>query len=194
MGITIHFRGKINSPVIIDSLIDDVKSFADELGWKYNIFNYDFSKPHALKGIILSPHPKSESLDLLFDKYGDLNNPVSIQFEKENIRAKKWNSIKIQFAPIHIHIAVVKLLQFIKSKYVSNLKVADEGEYWNTGNLEGLDERRETLNRAMDILAEGLKTINISPDVRKKETDIVNIIEKIAHEEVFQKLKKRKKN
>lgn len=153
MGITIHFRGKIKPLTGIQSLVDDFQSIAEGLKWKYKILDYDFSESQSLKGIVLSPHLKSESLFLLFDTQSNLNNPIGIQFEKRN-KQHKWNSIKTQFAPLHIHIAVAKMLQCVKSKYIPKLEVFDEGDYWNTGNQEGLDERREILNRAMDLLEE----------------------------------------
>jgi len=193
MGVTIHFKGKIKSLASIPLLVDNIQSIAEELGWKYKILDYGFSEPHALKGIALFPHPKNESLFLLFDKHGDLNNPIGIQFEENKKRNVKWNFIKTQFAPIHIHIAIVKLLQFVKAKYIPNLKVSDEGGYWETGDLEGLDERREFLNRAMDLLEEGLKKVKIPTNAKRKEDEIADIIEKIAREEVFPKLKKRKR-
>ncbi len=193
MGITIHFKGKIKSLSDIQPLTDFVKSIADELGWKYQILDYNYSDPEAMKGITLRPHPKSEWLDILFDKHRDLNNVVRIQWEKEHRNTEKWNSIKTQFAPIHIHISIVKILQFIQSRYIPNLKVIDEGRYWETGDLEGLDEQREKLNSAMNLLEDGLKRIRIPANIQHKDVEIADIIEKIAREEVFPKLKNRKR-
>lgn len=193
MGITIHFKGKIKSLSDIQPLTDFVKSIADELGWKYQILGYNYSYQETLKGISLRPHPKSERLDILFDKHRDLNNVVRIQWEKEDRNTEKWNSIKTQFVPIHIHISIVKILQFIQSRCIPNLKVIDEGRYWETGDLEGLDEQREKLNSAKNLLEDGLKRIRISANIQHKDVEIADIIEKIAREEVFPKLKNRQR-
>ncbi|MEJ2053745.1 MAG: hypothetical protein P8X42_07475 [Calditrichaceae bacterium] len=151
MGISIHYRGKLKNLTDIDLLVDDFKDFAEIMGWEYRILNEDWSKTNTakikaseqiteikghlpLKGINLSLHPDCEALDLYFNPDGNLLSPISACLinEGEMDIEDSWVFVKTQYAPPDIHIAVVNLLDFLKNKYVPDLEVLDEGEYWET--------------------------------------------------------------
>jgi hypothetical protein len=154
MGITIHYRGKLNSPELRDSVCDELTDIAIEMDWKYYpiVNNKD-----SVKGIIISPHPKSEALSFLFGKDGGLKDfrPWEYNNKNEEKIDDSYLSVKTQFAPIEIHIAIIKLFKYLKKKYISNLKVYDEGKYWDTEDEELLREKISFLNRMMDEI-EGL--------------------------------------
>ncbi|MCK4288916.1 MAG: hypothetical protein KAW86_06910, partial [Bacteroidales bacterium] len=56
----------------------------------------------------------------------------------------------------------IKLLKYIKSKYISNLEVTDEGEYWETSDMERLKYLFDFLDNKINIfrdILEGNKEI-----------------------------------
>ena len=48
MGITIHYRGSINSKGLINSFIDEVSDICDSMSWDYNVLNEDWNVPTDL--------------------------------------------------------------------------------------------------------------------------------------------------
>ena len=167
MGVSIHYRGRLDDIKKISQLRDELADIAAVMGWPYDSLDEDWSVPPdakldggritgnlSLKGISMKPHPDSESLSLYFDSGGNLHSPMGVvlMLEGKLKPEKNWISIKTQFAPLEIHVRVTGLLKYLKKKYISNLEVVDEGEYWETGNLETLKERISSINRAMDRL------------------------------------------
>jgi hypothetical protein len=137
MGITIHYQGKLNRPDLADEFCEELEDIAKTMDWKYNVINDEpDSKPFPVKGIIISPHEKSEPLVFTFDPEGNLRNAFMLQFLGEEPDLTWYNHTKTQFAPIDVHIAIVKLLKYLQQKYIENLKVTDEGSYWETGDAD----------------------------------------------------------
>ncbi len=189
MGIKIHYKGTINDISLIDDFCDELKDIASDMDWKYSLLDEDIYKPNTsyidddhqikghipLKGIVINVHPKAESLSFLFDKNGLIRSIVSMTYEKD--KAESYDSIKTQFAPVDIHMSVIKLLKYLKKKYIGNLEVFDEGRYWETENRELLTEKIDFLNKKMDELEGVLNSLE------RNENDtlesVVDRIEKI---------------
>jgi len=167
MGISVHYKGKINDPVlpvrntqtgIIDSLIDEIGDICEDMKWEYTIIEKeenDIDHP-PIKGIVFTIHEECEIVGFIFDKKGYLRSPISIPYYEENDDHQLVVSVKTQFSSPDIHIVLIKLLRYIKSKYIENLEVTDEGEFWETLNKERLkylfDFLNEKLNMIGDIL------------------------------------------
>jgi len=186
MGVTIHYKGKLNSADDIDSFCEEMEDIAKSMGWKCSAFDFDDKSNVPLKGVIIGPHEKSEPLPFMVDKNGFLRNPFMLEFSKGDDEFTWFNHIKTQFAPIENHIAVIKLLKYIQQKYISNLDVYDEGEYWQTGNEKILKRKIDFLNSVMDQLEDVLSTIEI-----EEGSSAESIVDKI--EEVLKKTKFRKR-
>jgi len=151
MGITIHYQGKINELSMIDNFIDELSDISCELDWKNHII--DDSKLN-IKGILLSPHSGSEPLSFLFDKStGIIKDRIILAFDDMGDDHYKHNHVKTQFAPINIHITIIKLLKYLKEKYLSDLIVTDEGDYWETENAELLQSKFDFLKEMIDVVA-----------------------------------------
>ncbi len=198
MGVTIHYRGKIDDTADVSNLADDLEDFANELGWESQRMDEDWSKPntaaisvegdtarvtgHApLKGIMLSPHKHCEPFALTFNSDGYLIGFVGMTLlaEGKTTPEKSVMSTKTQFAPVEVHITIVKLLQYIKKRYISNLEVFDDGDYWETGDINELKRRRGTIERAMDTLEDALSKILRKKVENKSSEDIADLIEKL---------------
>jgi hypothetical protein len=149
MGVTIHFEGCLRDEAAYENVIQTAKVFAAREGWGWQAINeartklervrdekdWDYVGP--TRGIVLHPHEDSEPLRLEFDASG---------FVQE--------FIKTQFAPAAIHIIVVELLHEIAPHFL-NLTVEDEGEYWESRELETLDRHRDACFRALDEMLAG---------------------------------------
>lgn len=199
MGVTIHYRGNINHKKHIDQFIVEVSDICQSMDWNYTVLDEDWSIPssleidhqeegvgltgHAgLKGVSFVPHEDCEPVRLTFDAKGQLNSVMNIAFgmQKSDTGAP-WLFSKTQFAGAEIHISIIKLLKYINKKYVSDLEVRDEGDYWETGDEKNVTNRMNMISSAMDALEEGLQALSESDDLTEE-----NLIQKI--EEVIENL------
>jgi len=186
MGITISYRGKIDNTDDIDKLTDELTDISKELKWEYERID---DREQNVKGIIIKPHQKSEPLSILFNKDSELINWGELSFHEANSGEKHFAFIKTQYAPLEIHIAVIKLLKYLKSRYISNLEVFDEGDYWDT-----MDEK--VLKDKMDFLASRIAMMGDILDAHKEDFSTAKnpeeLIEKI--ESLLKKFGFRKKD
>ena len=187
MGITIHYRGKLNSIDLIEPFCEELKNISIEIEWDYNCFDFDKTKDQIpLKGLFIKPHKSAEILQFMVDQSGNLRNSFLVEQVHDESASTFFNHIKTQYAPIEIHIAVIKLLKYLQKKYVCNLEVWDEGHYWETGNSEILIEKFRFLNEAMDQLEDVLSSIEI-----EEESTAMSVADKI--EEILKNMKFRKR-
>jgi hypothetical protein len=144
MGVTIHFEGKLRSEDSFNKVIDAAKQFALSNGLTFSIFeeqdkplqrvkdekDWDYQGP--TKGIVIQPDLNSDPLNLEFDK--DL-------FVQEYC--------KTQFADITVHILAIDILRQIAPSF-ENLKVEDEGQYWETSDINILQKHIDNCFIAID--------------------------------------------
>ncbi len=196
MGITLHFRGKLKNKEDINSLKDDLIDIAEIMEWEWDSLDEDWAKPTTakleiselqteitghlpLKGIQLKLHPNCESLTLFFDKEGNLNTSFSLILMNEGKLNPEdsYISVKTQFAPPDIHISIVKLLEFLKNRYIPDLEVIDEGEYWDSRDKTLLIEKISFLNDKMDIIEDMLSSLDREEFQQYSPKELVRIIE-----------------
>jgi hypothetical protein len=137
MGLTIHFQGKLASNDQYEKLITCAKDFAEEnqmpwlplnnengslLQFKEGSF-YEYNGP--VKGIVIQPGTNCE--------------PFFLQFDKE-LFIRQF--CKTQYADISIHVLLIDLLRQIESGF-EELIVIDEGEYWETSDINILQKHFE---------------------------------------------------
>ena len=68
MGITIHYKGKLNSTDLIDSFCQETEDIAKSMDWEYTaIDEHKDNSSNCLKGLFIKPHTKSEFLQLIVD-------------------------------------------------------------------------------------------------------------------------------
>ncbi|MCK4407942.1 MAG: hypothetical protein KAV44_09720 [Bacteroidales bacterium] len=158
MGITIHYKGKIDDVEMIDNLICEISDICNDMGWDSIIIKKeknDINHP-PIKGIIFTIHKGCDVVGFIFDDNGFLRAPISIQYYDESDKYQLIVSVKTQFSSPDIHVVLIKLLKYIKTKYISNLEVTDEGEYLETSDMERLkylfDFLDNKINMFRDIL------------------------------------------
>lgn len=172
MGVTIHYKGKINKPDLIPKLIDDCRDFAEGIGWKCYVV--DEKKGYQLKGIILSVHYQAEPLNLIFGKNGSLRS--CIDYKQTQL------FIKTQFSGAETHIAVVKLLKYLRKHYISNLEVFDEGEYWETGDIDRLSEKLSFLQSKIDVLKDVFRETRFTKEESQDSLKLADRVERLLRE------------
>ena len=90
-----------------------------------------------------------------------------------------FTATKTQFADIETHVWIIGLLRYLKKRYLSNLEVKDEGEYWDTEDLEKLREKKQFLQGMIDAIAGGLSEDEPLPEDASVD-DIIARIEAIV--------------
>ena len=187
MGITIHFQGKLKNTDLINSIKEELIDISEIMKWEWQALDEDWSKPSTaklsrnkdvveivghlpLKGVQINIHPDSEPLSLYFDVEGNLIEPIAMVLINEGKISKEnsYNSVKTQFAPPDVHISIIKLLKYLKKRYIPNLKVNDEGEYWESEDKEKLIEKIAFLKDKMDMV-EGILS-SLDPKIISKSS------------------------
>jgi hypothetical protein len=168
MGVTIHFEGQLLDEKAYQELMAFVSSTAKVEVWRTEPIeskkvtllrvrdeqDWDYTGP--VKGIAVYLH---EDCD-----------PVRLEFD-ENLYLQEFT--KTQFAGVDWHLKVVGLLKAIQS-YFRELKVDDEGEFWDTGDRAILQDHLDTIDK---IIEEKFRE-NPAASVKVKEPDgkIIDLI------------------
>lgn len=199
MGITINYRGRLKSIDLIEPFCCELKKIATLMKWPYTILDNDFKTPTdahlewnnlgceivghlALKGISLKPNDCS-SLSFLFDQNGFLRSSIDmITQESFNNENPPFLFIKTQFAPVDIHIALIKILRYLKRKYFQFFEVIDEGEYWETGDEELLKEKIAFLSQKIDAVSQAIENSHLKLEPGDSDLDILAVLDKILRD------------
>lgn len=203
MGITIHFRGKLQNLLDIHSLQDELIDICKIMEWEWSSLDEDWNKPCSaklefdegrseitghlpLKGVAIKLHPDCETLSLYFDPSGNLSSPISmIMINEGRVKAdESYTFVKTQFAPPDIHISIIKLLQFLKNRYIPNLEVHDEGEYWESGEKDKLMQKIDFLNMAMDKVEQALSSVDSEQVKDYSAEDLAKLLEEILRKKL----------
>lgn len=144
MGVTIHFEGQLSSANEFHKVIESAQRFAEINGLEHFFFeeenkllqrvkeeqDWDYEGP--TKGIQIQPDDNSDPLVLEFDK---------------NLYLQEY--CKTQFADISVHILIIELLRQIQP-YFTTIKVEDEGEYWETSDINILQQHLDNCFQAIE--------------------------------------------
>jgi hypothetical protein len=176
MGVTIHYRGRLDDVGQLGKLCEELADIAAAMGWESVRLDDDWEQPAdarlrvtpsgahieghlGLRGIAITG-AGAESLSFFFDREGNLRSPmtmVSILDGTEDPH-EAWISVKTQFASPEVHVWIVGLLKYLKKRYIPDLQVSDEGEYWETGDIRILRDKMDFLNRKIEQIASGLSS------------------------------------
>jgi hypothetical protein len=172
MGVSIHYRGRLNDVGQLAKLCEELTDIAAAMGWESTRLDDHWEQPAdarlritsagasidghlGLKGILIMPEAEAESLCFLFDREGNLRSLMDMVSILDGTLDPKeaWVSVKTQFASPQVHMWIVGLLKYFKKRYIADLQVSDEGEYWESGDARVLQEK-------MDLIGEKLEHIS----------------------------------
>ena len=169
MGVTINFKGQLNSKREYDEILKVAQEYADKHEMLYSFFEeenklllrvkdeQDWDYQGLTRGIRIQPHINSDPLNLEFDKDFIIHEYC-----------------KTQFTEIETHIKVVEILRLIEP-YFDWLDVNDEGEYWETNNPEITQNH---IDKCFEIIEEEkAKNKNINGPFRIADGRIVDLME-----------------
>jgi len=169
MGVTIHYSFKLKEPASLKRLIDELKDICESMGWKNNIINQSKIETLAsfeceqirfkeddIMGIVFSPNEKCEPVWLTFLPNGRTSAIPNLTFfdYTANNEMLYWVFTKTQFAGVETHKTIVKLLQYLSTRYFIQTEVDDETGYWETGDENMLKEKMGFLNGAITAVSE----------------------------------------
>ena len=159
MGLSIHYNGKIKDVSLIPTLVDELKDICTTMKWNYHLFDNE-----QARGICFSP-AECEPLYLTFSKGGVLCSPILLHPDsyRDNIHPATVISVKTQFAGIDAHIAIVKLLKYLKANYFEKFELNDEGRYWESDDEDILRRQFKNYQLILNEISEDLKGFEAKP-------------------------------
>jgi hypothetical protein len=175
--------------------MEEIHDIANTMGWPSSTLDDDWTTPPnasfqsggviegnlGLKGIKITPHHKSESLCLFFDRDGNLRCPMGVLLILDgNLKSEDaWVSMKTQFSNPETHIWVIGLLKYLKKKYISNLEVSDECGYWDTGDRKKLEDNMNFINEKIDYLSSAISSGSMGNLSNLSADEIANRLEQM---------------
>lgn len=166
MGLSIHYSGTIRQYEQIDALTEEVADICQDMGWQYSVLDGD--NTDRLKGICFSPH-ECEPIFLTFLPTGKMCSPVNLMnreiYEQDgsNPELLYTTSTKTQFAGRDTHIAVIKLLHYLRKKFFASFELNDEGKYWETLDEEVLNKQFTRYEVVLDAFTDVLDEMKAIP-------------------------------
>lgn len=196
MGLTIHYNGHFNPAASLSEMIDEIKDICEVQKWPYEIFNRDFpSIPFPedfngeIYGICFTP-PKCETVFFEFLSNGRMSGTHLLRFwgKSENEEEKRFLYMpwtKTQYSGYQVHALIIQIFRYISKKYLLDFKMDDEGQYWETNDIEVLKERFRVYEGLLDNFSLGLQMIPVK-DGENIEEYLLRVMGNV------QKLKKKK--
>jgi hypothetical protein len=166
MGLSIHYSGSIRKYAMIDELVTETADICQSLGWLYHII--DGNNTDNLKGICFSPQ-ECEPVFLTFLPTGRMCSPVNLMnkdiYEENELDRELLytTSTKTQYAGPDAHIAIIKLLRYIKEEYFLAFELNDEGMYWETMDEKVLLEQFARYEFLLNAVSDTLSNMKAMP-------------------------------
>ena len=168
VGVTIHFEGQLTSEAAYQDLVGLVSSMAEAKRWTTEPIatvettllrvrdekDWDYRGP--VKGIVVHLHTDCD--------------PVRLEFDRD-LYLQEFT--KTQFAGVQIHLDVLRLLKMIQP-FFCELKVEDEGEWWETEDTQILTQHFARAQKAIE--AEVRKTPSARMKVKTPSGRIMDFI------------------
>lgn len=166
MGLSIHYSATIRDISLIEQLIEETADVCKSMQWEYHVIRD--SGDDGVNGIIFSPQ-NCEPVFLTFQHNRRMCSPISLKY-KESYAADGLDpeliyttSTKTQYAGPATHIALLKFLKYLKTKYFETFEMNDEGFYWETDDEKILVERFNHYNYLLNAVGEALNNIPREP-------------------------------
>jgi hypothetical protein len=183
MGVTIHYRGSLADLDRIVDFEDRVLDLALELGGQAKIWRSKAKEnPRGMvRGILLNLCPGQETTSLLISPEGWLINLFDIEdAENGKLAEPPYCFIKTQHGAVEGHVALIEMLTLLKREFLPNLEVTDEGEYWETRNLETLVAKFKQIEAAMNAMTEGMEKFPLTDEAAEDPEILIHRIQRIA--------------
>jgi hypothetical protein len=183
MGITIFYRGAIADLDRVEDFEDRVLDLALEFGGQARIWRTaaDTDPSRVVRGVVLDLCPGQETTSLLISPEGWLIGLTEIE-DAENGKLKEmpWCFVKTQFGTLEGHVALVEMFAALKAEFFPDLEVRDEGDYWETRDVDGLEKKRVFLQTAIEQFSEGLRQHGLTAEAAEDPEILVARLVRVA--------------
>ena len=121
-----------------------------------------------------------ESIPFLFDSMGRLHALGDLIAGWDDFPILSV-AVKTQYAGEADHIWLIGLLRYIQRKYIPELRVVDEGGYWESNNADELKTRIESLGAIIKGFGSALENAFMDTVIDKNDPDaLADFIEQVA--------------
>ena len=190
MGLSIHFKGELRDMKQLSAFVEEVEDIANSLDWKSHRIDRVMELEESclleeqrteggirIRGIHITP-PDCETLCLTFAPSGKMMSLLGVLSAAKmypEFDFVYWLHTKTQYAGIEVHIAVISLLRYLEKKYFQSFEVSDEGEYWESNDVDLLTQRFDEYTKLIAAVKGALEKAAIPPDLSEN-----NLIQKIT--------------
>lgn len=184
MGITIHYRGRLADPARVESLEDLLIDLVLELGGAVDVWRSvsDDDPRRMVRGLLVNLEPGQETLSLLFSPEGWLTPLIDIEAaEQGKLDEAPWCFVKTQFGSPVGHAAVVEVLSVIRDRFIPDLEVHDETDYWLHRDPQQMAELMDRNARAIEAFASAIEETSLTDEARESPEIVAARVERIAH-------------
>lgn len=184
MGITIHYRGRLADGSRLEALEDLVIDLVLELGGAVDVWRSVASDDPSrmVRGLLVNLEPGQETFSLLFSPEGWLTPLIDIEAaERGQLQEAPWCFVKTQFGSPVGHAALVEVLSVLRDRFLPELEVHDETDYWQHRDPVKMAELMERNARAIEAFASAIEATSLTDEARESPEIIAARIERIAH-------------
>ncbi|MBI1852819.1 MAG: hypothetical protein HYR85_20960 [Planctomycetes bacterium] len=155
MGVTLHYRGTLETSSQIDEVVQFAVGRAHKLEWGSRRIQRD-----GRKGVLLLPHRHCEIVSVVFD----VRTLDLVDAETGSVAA----FTKTQFADFPTHSAICRFLRDLGSRALRDLEVEDESGHFASGKPESFHDavaaaRAVTDATYLDALKRPGETLQLGP-------------------------------
>ncbi|MDP3939576.1 MAG: hypothetical protein Q8R92_15765 [Deltaproteobacteria bacterium] len=169
MGVTIQYRGTLRAPRAIDEFCGEIRALIEPWGWEARQYEIASKRirimAHAsganeglavagrqlpafrARGLLIFPHFACDPMPFLIETHSGLLVDMERPAEKSTIEV--GSHVKTQFAPIDVHTRICRFLYEVRDRFIPDLDVWDDGEYYRTGDAELLEIARQHVEREL---------------------------------------------
>ena len=183
MGVTIHYWGTIDDLSQVEKMEDRLLDLIFSLGGRATIWRSfaEHDPGRVVRGLIVHLEPGQDSLSLLVSPEGHLTPLFQIhEAEETPFDEPPYCFVKTQFGSLQGHIAIVHLLDALRQRFFSNLKVSDEGGYYENRDPNHLAHQMQILQKAIRSMDQGLSQYGLSSEALEDPSILATRIERIA--------------
>ena len=183
MGVTIHYRGKLDDLARVEEFEDRVLDVVAALGGQATIWrSFGQEDPSRMvRGLLVQMCPGQDTLSLLISPEGQLLNLFEIEEAEQGPLAEApYCFVKTQFGSLQGHVAVVSLLDALRAEYFTDLEVTDESGYYEHRDPRELARKLNSLGSAILALGEALEGSALSPEAAEDPEILAARIQRVA--------------
>ncbi len=176
MGLSLHYSARLRQLDQLPQFVEEIEDICGSLGWPSQREEMTVEVPARyvplepgnghdpklvpINGIHFTP-PECETVSFIFTPQGWTSRAINLAIADTLYDISPdliySISVKTQFAGPDVHIALVTLLKYLEKKYFAEIKVNDEGQFWDTMDKDVLLKKFEAYSNMLDTFVSALE-------------------------------------